>query len=263
MSVAKKTTKRGTAGAKRAAGSTPAPRSTKKPASGLSVTGKPPRGHAEGTSSKNAPQEARVGGRSGGKRQAAAAAPKAGKTRKRALPPAEAVALVAEAADMLQREAAAQATSRSETEQTPQQKLEALGVDALCQRLRGGQTLTAIAVDMDIGKTTLLDWLAADPDRSARAREARSAAAVMFDEQADQLLEGARDYFELAKAKERAQHLRWRASKVNPTAYGDKVQVDANLNSRGMTDEQLQAELAKLGIVATVGPKPEGEAPGA
>jgi hypothetical protein len=36
----------------------------------------------------------------------------------------------------------------------------------------------------------------------------------------------ASDAFELAKAKELAHHYRWRASKIAPKLYGDRLQVE-------------------------------------
>jgi hypothetical protein len=53
------------------------------------------------------------------------------------------------------------------------------------------------------------------------------AAAAAYDEQAEQELRSATDLFQLAKARELAQHLRWRASKINPKAYGDRLEVEA------------------------------------
>jgi hypothetical protein len=103
--------------------------------------------------------------------------------------------------------------------------LDGLGIDGLCRRLKVGETLTAIAADIGLKSTaTLLDWISSDPDRSARAREARVAASVMYDEQAQKAILDAADSFELAKAKELAHHLRWRASKIDPRNYGDKVE---------------------------------------
>ena len=56
-------------------------------------------------------------------------------------------------------------------------------------------------------------------------REARSAAAAAYDEMAYRQISRANDPFELAKSREQAQHLRWRASKINPREYGDKQQI--------------------------------------
>lgn len=135
------------------------------------------------------------------------------------------------------------------TKPSNRSKMEQMGIDGVCDRLKAGKTLTSIAEDMELASIgTLLDWLSSDPERSARAREARSAAAAMYDEQAQAGIEAALDPFELAKAKEMAQHLRWRASKVNPKDYGDKVQVDATVQTRTVPDAVLLTRLRALGV---------------
>jgi hypothetical protein len=40
--------------------------------------------------------------------------------------------------------------------------------------------------------------------------------------------------------------LKWRASKMKPRAYSDKLTLDAEVNVRQMTDEQLNARLTQL-----------------
>lgn len=123
---------------------------------------------------------------------------------------------------------------------------------SLCDKIKDGKTLTAIAAELGAGRTTLLGWIEADPDRSARAREARSTAAAAYDDMALDGIEEANDPFELARAKERAHHLRWRASKVNPKEYGDKVELGGEVGIKALPDEQLwkRAEglAQKLGI---------------
>jgi hypothetical protein len=48
---------------------------------------------------------------------------------------------------------------------------------------------------------------------------------------------------EVARARELAQHYRWRARVRNPSTHGDKVQVDHRINmpADDMTDAQLEA----------------------
>jgi hypothetical protein len=96
-------------------------------------------------------------------------------------------------------------------------------IDALCAKIVSGETLTSIARNLGAGLSTLTDWIAANPERSARAREARVASAASYDDQALEAIRDAKDPFELSKAKEEAHHLRWRAAKANPKAYGDKL----------------------------------------
>lgn len=131
--------------------------------------------------------------------------------------------------------------------------LDKLGIDAVCEALRGGDTYREISKKVGGSKGSLISWLSADKDRSARAREARSIGAAAYDEEAEQLLRDAKDPFELARARELAQHLRWRSSKINPE-YGDKFQFDGNIGVRALPEDELNARLAaKLGAATALG----------
>lgn len=43
---------------------------------------------------------------------------------------------------------------------------------AICDRITGGAMISAIAAEIGVSKGSLIVWLADEPDRSARAREA-------------------------------------------------------------------------------------------
>lgn len=105
------------------------------------------------------------------------------------------------------------------------QKIDAFGLDTLCEELRSGTTITRLAENIGVSAGSVLAWLEVDPERSARARESRRAAAILWEEKAEQGIADAADPFELSKAKELAHHYRWRASKIAPAAYGDKVAI--------------------------------------
>jgi hypothetical protein len=85
--------------------------------------------------------------------------------------------------------------------------------------------LAAIAQQMGASQACLSEWLDIG-ERPARAREARAKASSAWDEKAERGIAEASDAFELAKAKELAHHYRWRASKIAPKLYGDKVQTE-------------------------------------
>lgn len=123
--------------------------------------------------------------------------------------------------------------------------LSAVGIDAICQMILDGVMITQIAEKLGVGKATLLSWIAADTDRSARAREARSLSAVLYEEKAQRGIEEACDMFELSKAKEMAHHFRWKAAKINPRDYGEKQQIELN-DVTPRTQDQVDTELAKL-----------------
>ena len=95
-------------------------------------------------------------------------------------------------------------------------------LDDICARIANGETYTAIAESEGITKGALSMWLEATAERSVRARAARILAARTWDEKALQTIQDAADPFELAKAREEAQHYRWRASKIAPE-YKDKI----------------------------------------
>lgn len=105
-------------------------------------------------------------------------------------------------------------------------KIDAFGEDRVCNDLRNGNTMTATADYIGVSVGSLITWIGKDPDRSARVRESRMQAAAVWDEMAETLLRDAPGVFELAKAREVAFHLRWRASKIAPRDYGDRVQQE-------------------------------------
>lgn len=103
--------------------------------------------------------------------------------------------------------------------------LDEMGIDVFCEKIMGGMMMLDVAKEAGVTHATLMKWLAADGERSARAREARIISAGAYDAKATRGIEEAGDAFELAKAKEMAHHYRWRASKIAPSDYGDKVQI--------------------------------------
>jgi transposase len=112
-----------------------------------------------------------------------------------------------------------------------QAALTEFGIDTICERIHEGDFLRDIAIRIGVSIGSLSAWLAADPERSARAREARRATAQLWEEKAAQVIEDAEDAFELAKARELAHQYRWKASKMNPREYGDKLELAGDKES--------------------------------
>lgn len=127
-------------------------------------------------------------------------------------------------------------------------KLDALGIDGLCDRIESGESITQIAESLGMLQKTVRDWVAADDTRSVRVRVSRELSADACDDQAERVLkdlQAGATPSEIARARELASHYRWRASKRNPKTYGDKL----DLNHSGkieMTDDQVQARIALL-----------------
>lgn len=104
-----------------------------------------------------------------------------------------------------------------------QSKLDAAGTEAVCSMIAEGTSYRQIAAKFGVGLATLATWMEVDAERSRACARAREIASQAFDEQALEAIEGASDAFELARAREVASHLRWRAKAANPRRYGDKV----------------------------------------
>lgn len=119
-----------------------------------------------------------------------------------------------------------------------QDKLNAAGIDAVCAMLRGGLSQVKIAKSIGVDSEKLHRWLAADPQRSARAREARADSARHWDDQAEKVLMDADETVpgSIAKARELASHYRWRAKCYLPREYGDKQEVEHS----GSVDHSLE-----------------------
>lgn len=117
-------------------------------------------------------------------------------------------------------------------------KLDEFGIDGVCDAIGSANSLTKIASDIGVSIGSLLTWIEADPERSARARETRSAMARYWDEKAERCLAEAPDEFELKRAKELSHHYRWRAAKTSPREYGDRVEQH-HTGGIGSTDASL------------------------
>lgn len=107
-------------------------------------------------------------------------------------------------------------------------------------------SLQAIADRWGCTKRQLQLWIDSDPHRAMRAKQARQEAADWCDRRAFEVLEelpADATVAQVARAREMAIHLRWRARVRNPLTHGDKVQVDhtVNLNPAKLTDAQLEA----------------------
>jgi hypothetical protein len=115
-----------------------------------------------------------------------------------------------------------------------QDRLDAIGVEAIADKIASGETYRKIATDAQVSVGSFCAWIEADPERSQACARAREISGQSYEEKAEEEIANAQDQFELAKAKELAVHWRWRAKAVNPRRYGDKVQTELS-GSVGVT----------------------------
>jgi hypothetical protein len=102
--------------------------------------------------------------------------------------------------------------------------------DAICDRIAGGEGLRAICRDDKMpGRRTVLDWL--DEDRGgmrAKYARAREAQGDFLDEEMQNVADAATNE-DVQVAKLRISTMQWRASKLAPKRYGDKIEVGGSL----------------------------------
>lgn len=139
---------------------------------------------------------------------------------------------------------------------TNAERLDEIGIEVICDRIANGESQRSIAAELGINVTCFVAWLAKDPNRSARAREARRLSAEYWERQVDSVLDNANDASPgaVAIARERVQHYRWRAKTHNPQDYGDRQVLAGDPNAplnppqkvdlSKLTDAELQAYVA-------------------
>ena len=100
-----------------------------------------------------------------------------------------------------------------------------INLDDVIEMILQGQTYRQIAENVKKPLSTLHDFLARD-EHSARVKEAFQISADSYADLAEEALKGAKSTIpEIQRARELAQHYRWKASKRAPKKYGDKLDV--------------------------------------
>jgi hypothetical protein len=118
-------------------------------------------------------------------------------------------------------------------------KINAVGLDQLCDWFADGRSQTDIARELGINQSHLSHWIAADPTRSARVNMCRELGAEVYEEQAWAELDIKAEMYanpQLASslvqlARERAQSC-WRRASVRSPKYSDKRTSEVNVNVR-------------------------------
>ena len=99
-------------------------------------------------------------------------------------------------------------------------------IEEIIELITEGYTYRQIADKLKVGKTTLMDFTAKG-DHFARVREAMEYSAESYADKAEQVLIDAKsNLVEVQRARELAQHYRWKASKRSPKRFGDKLEID-------------------------------------
>jgi hypothetical protein len=108
-----------------------------------------------------------------------------------------------------------------------------------------------IAEKWGVTRSAIFQWVESDPERSARAREARAQTGQIWDQEGTKVLSSLPDDAtpgQIARARELASHYRWRASKIGGD-YRDKTHATVEAvvkKAKPATDEEMVAEIAEL-----------------
>lgn len=109
-----------------------------------------------------------------------------------------------------------------------QDKLNALGIDAICQRIEAGETYREIAASLGIAVSILARWLnSSDHRREQSARALENSAESWSDRGLHALTEASDTESKRDPSVARAidQHCRWRAAIRNPK-YSERTRTD-------------------------------------
>lgn len=119
-------------------------------------------------------------------------------------------------------------------------------LEMLCDKIIAGDMMREVALEWGVTIYRLRRWIAAEPSRAAAVRAARTLSAATYDEKAEQAIKDAKDDLELKRAKELAHHYRWKASKIDPGQYGDKLEVGGPGDFSKTDDNELANRLDGL-----------------
>ncbi len=104
-------------------------------------------------------------------------------------------------------------------------------LEDIIELLISGETYRVIAEKYNVALGTLFNYLH-NSERSARVKEALNYSASTYDEKAEKVLleiSAESQGVEMQRARELAQHYRWKASKRSPKEYGERIQQDVTI----------------------------------
>ena len=100
-----------------------------------------------------------------------------------------------------------------------------MDIDKIIEMIIAGDSFRVMAKKLKIPLSTLHDFTKKD-EHSARVRDALEISAQTYEEKAEEILKDAEaSQYEMQRARELAQHYRWKASKRSPRRYGDKLDM--------------------------------------
>lgn len=136
--------------------------------------------------------------------------------------------------------------AKKKAKQTRKKKANKLDgtIDQIIEMIIDGDSYRVIAKKLKVG-VGQLHAFTMNSEHSARVREALEISASSYDEKAEEALNKLKkgcDAAEIAKARELAQHYRWKAAKRNPRRYGEKQTIDVAVKKVGKDYQEEKYE---------------------
>lgn len=133
-------------------------------------------------------------------------------------------------------------------------RLDRLGVEWVCDRLIGGDSVRTIAKELDASATAVLNWFDREPARMRQyqlARQAQADALVdglieLADEPVPIGSDGRMDSAAVNDKRLRIDARKWIASKFRPSMYGDRVAVETTVHGANMKPDEVMGKIVAL-----------------
>ena len=116
----------------------------------------------------------------------------------------------------------------------------------ICERIAEGQSLRAICRDEDMpDRATVLRWLDAHDEFAAKYARAREVQAdLLFEDMQEVADSGSPE--DTQRARLRVMTMQWRASKLAPKKYGEKIQTEHSGSVTVRHEDMSDDELARI-----------------
>lgn len=148
---------------------------------------------------------------------------------------------------------------KKQAQKTPREKLDAIGIDALCEFVAGGESLAAFCKKHGLATSTTNDWLndPKHPERSADYARAREARADLIFESLDEVSNqavAAKNPVTVQGLRLKADNIKWKLARMHKK-YSDRTVLSGDpenpilpptrLDLSALSDDELRT-LAEL-----------------
>lgn len=132
---------------------------------------------------------------------------------------------------------------------TPSQRLEEIGIEAICDYITSFESLRSWCIANGFNLRTVNNWIDSDKARAthyARARDDRADAVFdSLDDLAEQATR-AKTAVEVNGLRLKADTIKWKLARMHPKKYGDRLNLDADVTVNQLSPEERAARIAAL-----------------